>query len=173
MKVSDSWAKEGSSHNLMPPAWSSWSIVLKACWLSKDFNVCDRMLDVLPKRSVKSITVTRKYCALLLPSEIPWIPGASGSADNARRDESRQARLEEVTFRMGCDRLPSSFSDVSFGCKQQTTNKLFGAVRLATAVCIFPLIVDYYLLANVLVTVPLLGIHWGLHLGLWAWIWLF
>lgn len=47
---------------------------------------------------------------------------------------------------------------MSFWCKQQTTNKPFGTAK-ATAVFIFSLIVNYYLIFDVLVTILLLGIY--------------
>lgn len=59
---------------------------------------------------------------------------------------------------MGCDRLPSSLCNLSFPCKQQTTNKPFGTLKAAT-VFIFSLMVTVInLIVNVLVTIPLFEI---------------
>lgn len=117
------------------------------------------MLGVLPKWSVKSIMVTRKYHTLLFPSEIPPILFASSAADNAKRNKNRQPCLEEVAFQMVWNRLRSSFCNMSFGCMQQATNKSFGTVMLATAIFIFSPIVNCYSVVNVLMSVPLLGIY--------------
>lgn len=160
--MSDSWARDVSSHNLIAQMQSSRAPLPK---LSKDFSLCGRILSVLLRWSVKSIVVTRKYHALLFPSKIPWILFASSAADNAKRNESRQPCLE-VAFQMVCNRPRSSFCNMSFGCMQQTTNKSFGTVMLATAIFIFSPIVNYYSAVNVLVSVPLCGIYWVLHFRL-------